>query len=498
MANNTQETNPWQTVRIPLVGINTQRPATAGAFVSGKDQRFVNFIPVKSQNPFTGKEKFFLIKRPGFKAHSTPSAGNICTALHVFEGSGSGTTIISAFGATNSTIYSDTTSKGDITGRARGMIEVDFTGTATVVTASTDSSGWFFPAGGSLTEITDAQYPGEASRTTVGNFVSMDGYLFIMDTTGRIYNSDRTSITSWSGSYIEPTYNHPFVGVGLARHHNTVVAFGTSSFEFLKDVGNQDGSPLGREDAPYKIGAFRPNTNGVTIVNHGDDVYFVGSANVGGTAIYRIRGFKPEVVSPAVVNAQLEVQEPQKATLSLARIWGKSILMVLTNNTSGETFAYNIEDDIWFEMAKGGGGVLWGITGPSRTWDARVFTASLEDTGGKVYEWETDTPVYQDDSDAYTATVQTSKIDFETDNLKRWHKLTLLGDKQAATTTVGVSWADNDYGTFSTARNVDMVNDRTYLTGCGASRRRAIKLTNSTNTPCRLEAIEINYSVCDH
>src|SRR3990167_10699146 len=132
--------NPWQTVRIPLVGVNTQRPATAGAFLTADDQRFINFIPMKSINPFTNKERFRLIKRPGFKAYSTPSAGNIGTAAHVFEGTGDGTNIISAFGATNSTIYDNTTSKGDITGRARGFTEVDFTGTATVITASTDSS----------------------------------------------------------------------------------------------------------------------------------------------------------------------------------------------------------------------------------------------------------------------------------------------------------------------------------------------------------------------
>ena len=296
MASTQQVPSKWQTVRIPLVGVNTQRPATAGAFLSAEDQRFANWILMKGVNPFTGKEHFSLVKRPGFQAYSTPATGIIGTALHVWESVGSGVTTISAFGATTSTMYENTTSLGAITGWARGIIEVDFTGTASVVIASSNSTAWFYPTAGALTQITDAQYPGQASRTTVGNFVAMDGYLFIMDTTGRIYNSERVSIANWDGSYIEPTYNHPFDGVGLARHHNTVVAFGKSSLEFYKNAGTQDGSPLGRMDTPYQIGCALPASYGKTIVNDGDDVYFIGTNHSGGAGIYRIRAFKPELL----------------------------------------------------------------------------------------------------------------------------------------------------------------------------------------------------------
>jgi hypothetical protein len=122
---------------------------------------------------------------------------------------------------------------------------------------------------------------------------------------------------------------------------------------------------------------------------------------------------------------------------------------------------------------------------------------ALNHDSGLVYQWTQgieQAAVYQDAGSAYTATVQTSKLDFGTEKRKRFHKVALIGDTQASTATVNISWSDDDYDNFSTARSVDMSNDRAYLTNCGAARRRAFKITNATNTPLRLEALEITYS----
>lgn len=474
-----------KTVRIPLVGAHNQRPATAGAFLD-KDQRFINFIPTKEQNPLTESTKYYCLKRPGFESYATSGEAAIGTALHVWEGSGSGTTLISAWGATNSAIYENTTDKGDITGKARGMIEVDFTGTSTIVISSTDSTAWYYPAGGALTEITDADFP----ATTVGNFVAMDGYLFIMRPNGDIYNSDLNSITAWtSTSFLTPTL-YTFEGVGLARHHDSVVAFGKSAIEFYINAGNATGSPLIRRDSLVRsVGAVLPAGNGVTIVQHQDDVYFVGTSRAGGGSIYRLRGFDIQRISTPVIDAQIEVSEPQNVTLTIGRWWGRTHLVV----HAGQTYCLNIEDNVWWEMSPHSDVGTFIMAGATHG-DGRLFALSTTGTTGKIFELNTDTPVYQDNASAFTATVQTSKIDLDKEVRKRFHKLSLIGDKQASTTTVGISWSDDDYGTFSTVRNVDMSNNRAYLTNCGIGRRRALKFTNSTNTPCRLEAIELVYT----
>jgi hypothetical protein len=158
------------------------------------------------------------------------------------------------------------------------------------------------------------------------------------------------------------------------------------------------------------------------------------------------------------------------------------------------SYVYLPDFDMWCEID--GSADVWEVLAGGSANQCRVFSLSSSDTSGKIYQWNTDTPVWTDNGVAYTASAITSRVDFDTENNKRFHKVKLIGDKQASTCTIGISWSDDDYVTFSTERNVDMSQDRTYLTQCGMGRRRAFKFTNSTNTPCRLQALELNYSEC--
>lgn len=483
----------WQRIRVPLVGVPNTRAATAGAFLT-RDQRFINFIPYKIANPLTQQNTYYCVKRPGFQALNTPSTGNIGTALMVWQAVGTGATILSAFGATNSTIFEGTTSLGAITGRARDITESIATGTATAVISSTNSGAWFYPTAGALTEITDVDYPGNASRTTVGTCVHMDGYTFIMDTVGRIYNSNLNSFSAWTAdSYVTPTM-FPFHGVGIARHHDTVVAFGKSSIEFYENAGLTPSPLEARDILAIQLGAALPASNGLTIRTVNDQVFFVGMSRMGGGGIYVIDNFRVKKISTQPIDAQIEVFEPQNCTITTGRIWGKDILFL----QAGQSFAYNLEDDIWFELEAGDGGTLWQIMAGSPQGDGRLFSVSLTSTSGKVYEVNTDTPVYQDDANAFTATIQTSLIDFNSMARKRIHRVDVLGDDPGAATTIGVSWSDDDYGTFTTARNVDMNTLPAYLMTCGITRRRAFRLTNSTNTACRLHGLEFVFSLMNN
>lgn len=480
-----------RTERIPLVGGHNTRPATAGAFLD-KDQRFINFLPMKVENPITEKKTFYAIKRPGFESSSTPATGNIGTALHVWETVGTGTTTLSAFGATNSTIYQNTTSLGAITGRARGFSETDSTGTSTILIPSTDSTLWYYPTAGSLTQVTDVDYPGNAGRTTVGKTVHMDGYTFQMDSTGRVYNSDLNSITAWtSTAFTAPTF-YTGNGVGLARHHDAIAAFSTSSIEFYYNAGSSP-SPLSRREIIVTaVGGVVPASHGDTIVQNKDTITFLGMSRAGASGVYMLKRFAVAKISTQPIDAQIEVAEPQNCTLTTARFWGKDFVILVAGTV---TFIYNMDDEIWSELS--GDAVLWNICAGSAIGDGKVFSVSTSDTGGKIFEINTDTPVYTDNGAAYTATIQTSLIDFGTQKYKRYHAIRLIGDKQTSTATVAISWSDNDYGSFSTARNVDMSSARAYLTQCGIARRRSIKLTNSTNTPLRLEALELDFSEMD-
>jgi hypothetical protein len=480
----------FQTERIPLVGMPNQRQATDGTAVT-KDQRFINFFPMKYTNKLTGKETYYLVKRPGFETFLTPTAGSIGTALHVWETVGTAETdIMSAWGAVNSTIKKGTTSLGAMTGVAKGFTEIDFTGTSTVVIPSSDNTAWYYPFGGALTQITDADFP--TARGIQGKFVSLDGYLFIMDQFGRIYNSDINSVTAWGAtSFIETTYYTGF-GIGLARHHDAIVAFTSSAVEFYTNEGASPSPLARREMVTVPIGCVRPtNTYYSSIAQMREQLFFIGTQKTGGASIYKIEQYAFHKVSIPAIDQQLEVAEPNNCYLTNAKIWGMDVIILGAGTIS---YVYLPDFDMWCEID--GSADVWEVLAGGSANQCRVFSLSSSDTSGKIYQWNTDTPVWTDNGVAYTASAITSRVDFDTENNKRFHKVKLIGDKQASTCTIGISWSDDDYVTFSTERNVDMSQDRTYLTQCGMGRRRAFKFTNSTNTPCRLQALELNYSEC--
>src|SRR3990167_4357055 len=61
---------------------------------SNKDERYVNCMMI------TQGDRDYVIKRPGFTTNNTPASGNVGNAIMVWTGQGTGTKVISAFGAT--------------------------------------------------------------------------------------------------------------------------------------------------------------------------------------------------------------------------------------------------------------------------------------------------------------------------------------------------------------------------------------------------------------
>ena len=86
----------------------------------------------------------------------------------------------------------------------------------------------------------------------------------------------------------------------------------------------------------------------------------------------------------------------------------------------------------------------------------------------------------------------TRGLDFDTYKRKRLNRLTLVGADSRETSTCGVSWSDDDGQTWSTARNVDLNDARPTLTRLGTFRKRQFRITNSSDAPMELEAMELD------
>src|SRR3990167_8485049 len=163
-------------------------------------------------DPITGKRIGYFYPRENFATSGVPASTGAGTAIHCWNGSSNA--IVTAFGATNSEIYKASVTQGTITGQAAFITEGAISDVANLFVVNTaGTKGYFGTGGGSLTEITDAQYPANNSLVTTGPIVQMDGFAFVMTDVGQLRNSDRDLIADWTAAAYTTAQQKPDAGV---------------------------------------------------------------------------------------------------------------------------------------------------------------------------------------------------------------------------------------------------------------------------------------------
>jgi hypothetical protein len=495
------------TKRVPITGVYNTRPGSVTVsssssivgvgvvgqmvlgsvgFASTKDARFINCFPITQSDRNANSKRLQIVNRAGFDTFITPAAGATGSALQVWTGQGAGQKVMSCFGATNSTLYDGTTSKGSATGVARGIQESNISGTPTLFMASSDSTGWTYQDGGSVTQISDSDFPGNASRTTVGNFAMLDGYPFVMDSTGRVYNGDLNSVTAWTGNSYFAANSIPDVGIGVHRHRDTLIAFGKEHLEVLYNAGNPTGTPLQRiNERTQKIGC----TSAEAIAEIRDKTYFAGMTRGVNVGIYSYDGGQIQKISTPEIEWKLTYAGPSNITLTTLGEYGRHFVVVCA---SLQTYVYCVEEEHWSEWS---GTQLWHRASGVSTGSTIVnYALSKTSTAGKIFAINPLSVTYQDNGSTFTSTIQTANFDLGTDKRKVIHRIGFIGDRG---TTISVQWYDDDYGTLSSARTVNMSLAKPSLFRCGSFRRRAFVISHAANASMRLEALEFDYEECD-
>ena len=500
--------NAREPIRIPLVGqtfarsVNQASAASSksgiigigvvGTFIIGltvsstKDQHFINCYPEKLTNPLTNGESFFLIKRPGFATNTTPEAGSIGSAVHVWAGQGSGTSVISSFGATNSTVYNEAVSIGTTSGKVVAINDTLVGATANLLFATDNNTGYFYPEAGSLTLINDIDFPGNiAGQTITGGFIPLNGYNFIMTKQGKIYNSDVDSMSAWDATSFLSANIRPDAGLGLIRYKNYIGAFGKESLEFFQNVVNAAGSPLQSVPNAYiNIGAV----NQYAFKEMDDTIVWLGQTAQSRVALYMLEGLTPKKLSTPAIDALLSIANPANMYLNTLSLAGQTFV-VIVSGSDNTTYVYNLENQSWHEWSSAT--ILWHhMTGISSGTKA-IYAVSEADTAGKVFLINPVNYVFTDNGVNYLVTIQTSLVDLDTSHRKRLAKLWIVGETDTSTNNVDVSWSDDDYVTFSTARTIDLSTNSPFLNVCGMFRRRAFKLTQNNTRPLRLSAMDL-------
>src|SRR3990167_5162111 len=453
-------------IGLMIIGKTTQ--------ASDKDARYVNVFPHTVSDPITGKKLVFMVKRPGFGTQSTPASGQKGYAILVWTGNSNA--IISGFGETNSTLYNGTTSLGAITGRVTDITETSINGTATITATSTDNTGWYADSG-SMTEITDADWPGH-TETITGTFAHMDGFAFIMTTRGRLWASDVNSITAWTANNFGSTNAAPDNGIAAIRWKTYIMAFGVESLEFWINRGLSP-FPLARVNAmTQKVGAVSADA----IARIADTIWWCGTTPEGGMSIFQWDGSLSRISAPEV-EAIMILAGASNISLSTIRHFGRSFVLVKAGPT---TSVYCIEEKFWFEYNSTT--PLWYKCASVMLGGTQVnYAVSNVSTSGKVYLQNHASLVFEDDGVAYTARIQTAPQNEGTDNRKFYHDLSIEADVESTASGLTITVSDDDYASYQTLGTVDLSATRPLkITRLGSARQRAWALTHSANTPMRL------------
>jgi len=338
-------------ITIPLIGSMIEADVTHSysSKASMRGQNFRNCIFRYSQNAISGGSKIEVRPLTAFGQYwrTGPSPAALGSALMQWTGKGDGDNVVSAFGATNSTIYEDGTSRGSITGKVIWFSETMVTTTATFLALADNGRAWYYPDGGALTEITDTDFPTKQTPalTPTGNFVHMDGYAFIACTNGQIWNSDLNSVSGWTANNYVSAAGKPDGLIGLAKKGDYIYAFGTLSCDVYYNAGNATGSPLSPvKGASFSIGAL----NQYCILPFRDSVVWVGVSAEGGIGVYILVGESPKKISTGLVDNFISASLELKLHTIIDQ--GKQIIFLGyhgAGESSGYGYIYDPELNIW-------------------------------------------------------------------------------------------------------------------------------------------------------
>ena len=353
------------------------------------------------------------------------------------------------------------------------------TGTATVTITKTH-----------LAKIIDADFP----TTIVGSFVDMDGYLFVMDGSANVWNSDLNSIYSWSASSFIPANIKSGAARGCAKRGNLLCALKSFSIEFFRNAGNPFGSVLSRADTQYVNFGVKGSKSRAAVVTELEGIlYIIGNGQDGRTGIYEMRGTVPTHISTPFIDSLIPNTSADYAYLSGNASQAQKILYLnggLSDSLYGGTGGIAFYPD-------------WGITTETGfpfdfIQHGGVFV-SRSTTTGKTYAQQTtsSTPTYQDDSANFDSVLQFDGGDKGSGNIKTVKYYELIGDTFTAGTAT-LSYSDDDcqnFTAFPQTFDLTAAVKRIYPGGSYTG-RRFLKLTvTGANRAWRGRFIDENYTV---
>lgn len=459
-----------QTVRIPFIGNPNNRDT-----VTSHDQRYLN-VYFDVLTSVEGGKTYYMVKRPGGARFNNPS-GTTGVGRGVYSWKGS------LYSVVGTKIYKNTTDLGVTLSTSTGICGITEVrpAAATQYLCINDGAKLYCIATNGVVTTVTSNFPNP--NTT--DLLYFDTYLFTQDVNSIIYQCNTDDPTTWDNTKIITSQMFNGTGVGMAHQGNLILCFSNSHMQGFFDAGNASGSVLTNvEQVAQQIGC----ASQASIAHDENSVIWVCNTNTGGYGVYRLNGAaNPVPISTAGIERILR-QEGTSITSCVAnwiRIAGHTFY-VLNLTSQNRTLVYDVNLGIWLEWQLAGG--TTGFPFVSFTQHNNALIGQHATDG---FNYTFDEATTQDNGVNFNVLARFRRFDIDDDRRKYVKKADLLGDVQATTTNVSLQYSDDDYGTLSTARTMDMSLVRPTTGPMGNFRRRAWQISYTGANALRLGGLEL-------
>jgi len=482
--------------------------ATVGERAVGdnKDPKLVNAM-VEIETVGKDDIEAWVQKRPGLKSYDNLSAATTDTGRGVFNWDGRVYSVI------GDELFNDETDIGQLN-TSSGIVRFDVADMSIEVPAEVAGPYLVFHDGTTLYAVDDEnnirEYNngGSSGATDVENLpttilpgiVVLDQYVFLGsngDTAAstninEIHNSNVGDLSTWSGDFIVGELKADR-GVAIGRYYNYLVSFNQETTEFFFDAANPVGTPLSRFDGVLEhIGT--PAGAGNTVAGADNALCWVARSPQSGRFVAMLKdGFKAKKISTTAIDEYLEAEDSNisNAYAYHLRVAGNNLYVLTLPTTAAKTFVYDIDTGMWYLWTSDVSDTESYFTVVDSTYKNGQIIG-LDEDNGLLYELDPET--YQDQTgsnETIKFEIQTKRFDNSVQLNKFYHRLFPVCDfNTSGTSSLLVSWSDDDYTTFVSDRTLDLTNSSVFLTRLGMSRRRSWRLRYRSNNSLRIMALD--------
>lgn len=328
--------------------------------------------------------------------------------------------------------------------------------------------------------------------------IYLDGYIFLIkNSSSDLYNSDADVPLSWTaGNFISAELNSD-LSIRPVKAKNYMVIMGYRSLEYFYDAANATGSPLSRNDSPYRAIGF---VTGLCVI--GDTTYFVGQDTNQNLSVYMMNSFKVEKVSNSVVDSTLQAFSSVANTKGQVNLNKDGFCLSLDGHTfyalvtPQTTWVYDIDEKFWYEF-KGSDGTVLKIEAAWCMYNGAQYIAIAGRSAMSIMS----PSLYQDFGANYTMRYTTDNFNADTMDWKTCNRLMIVSDQYLTSgiSNISISYSDNDWSDVgSTPRSLNLFTESPFLKRFGRFRARSWRFEYADNYPLRMTSVFLDLNVGAH